>query len=466
MRRRRLTILAVFAAALVALVGVIVLPRVLDRGTTPSALDCVSTPGSVLAGMPTPMTCADSGFRPDPHGFSFANWAGTTAGDAVTTDTLVALFGARNVCVDPDRPECTPRPVAVQWAVQMNELLANGRCEGMSVQAERFFTGLSTVASMDPHADTASDLTRDNPQLVKDIDYWWATQLMPEVAAAAAASRALPPSRIVGDVVSGLRDGAANTLGIYAKPGAHSLTPFAVTYDEPWFSIWAYDSNHPGTAGRILVDATNERWHYQSAVSADPDDDGGWNGSGAGGLEYTPISARMTDFTTPFSDDTGENAFALAVVATSADSSTEVDLRLVGPGVDIDTADESPAPADFIVQRIDDDGIGHATVVYARPSVALTITPSYSESGVPVRISIDGPSLPWQEITTTSDGAGALALRIEVSPETGTRVVVTGSSDVTVVYDVGSAELISTTIHGPGDLRVPPRSAISDGLSN
>ena len=29
---------------------------------------------------------------------------------------------------------------------------------------------------------------------------------------------------------------------------------FAVTYDEPYFSIWVYDSNHPGEPGRVLVD--------------------------------------------------------------------------------------------------------------------------------------------------------------------------------------------------------------------
>ena len=185
----------------------------------------------------------------------------------------------------------------------------------------------------------------------------------------------------------------------------------------------------------------------------------GWNGSGPGGLEYTPMSVSMQDFTTPFSDDTGENAFALAIAATSADSSTEVDLRITGPGIDIDTADDGPSPRGIIVQQIDDDGIGHATLVYVRPSIPLVITPSASEAKVPVTISIDGPSLPWQKIALTTPAPGALPVRIEVSPNTGTQVVVTGHATVTVNYDANRARLHRTTISGPGETRVPARSA-------
>ena len=430
-----------------------------DEGVTQTSLECEASAGISIAGQPTPYTCVDTGFRPDPHGFSFANWGGVSAGDAITSETLVALFGAQNVCVDADQSQCTPRPAALPWAAQMNELLANGRCEGMSVAAERFFTGLTELTSLDGSAQATADLSEHNRRLVKDIDYWWATQLMPEVAAAASASRALQPSAIVAAVTAGLRDGSANTMGLYSSKGAHAVTPFAVTYDDPYFSIWVYDSNHPGRPGRVLVDAATQTWHYQSRPSPDARADEGWNGSGPGGLEYTPMSVRLQDFTTPFSDDSGENAFALAIVATSADSSTEVDLRLSGPGIDIDTAEEGPAPEGVIVQQIDDDGIGHATLVYVRPSVPLVIKPTASEAGVPVTISIDGPSLPWQEVALTTPAPGALPLRIEVSPDTGTRVVVTGHTTVTVSYDADRARLQRTKITGPGETRVPARDA-------
>jgi hypothetical protein len=457
-RRTRLITFAI--AVLVAVtIGILAASRLVTV-LSPSALDCASTPGATIEGTPTPTTCVDSGFRPDPHGFEFPNWAGTSSGDAIDVETLVALFGARNVCTDATTSTCAPQPAAVQWAAQMNELLANGRCEGMSVQAERFFTGLEEVAEVDPRAQTAGDLAKQNPELVASIDYWWATQLMPEVAAAASASRALPPSQIVADVVAGLRNGTANTMGLYSSQGAHSVTPFAVTYAEPYFSIWVYDSNHPGSPGRVLVDASTEGWHFQSTVSGNPEADGGWAGIGAGGLEYTPMSVRMADFTTPFSDNPDANAFALAVIATSADTSTEVDLVIIGNGVEIHTADRSDPPEGFVVQHINDDGIGHGTLVYVRPSTALTITPSASEAGVPVRISLDGPSLPWQEITFTTATAGAQPARIEVSPETGTRVVATGEVPVTVTFDAGRPDLDTRTLTSPGERRVPVRSPL------
>ena len=460
-RRRALAVIGVALSlvALATLTGACGRARQ-GEGVTSSALGCEASAGTSIAGQPTPFTCADTGFRPDPHGFSFANWGGVAAGDAITTKTLVALFGADNVCVDADQSRCTPRPAAIQWAAQMNELLANGRCEGMSVEAERFFTGLTALTSLDADAHATADLSRDNRRLVKDIDYWWATQLMPEVAAAASASRALQPSAIVAAVTAGLRDGSANTMGLYAKPGAHAVTPFAVTYGEPYLSIWVYDSNHPGEPGRVLVDPVGNTWHYQSQPSPDASADKGWNGSGPGGLEYTPMSVRMKDFTTPFSDDSGENAFALAIVATSADSSAEVDLRITGPGIDVDTADDGPSAEGIVVQQIDDDGIGHATLVYVRPSVSLVITPTASEAKVPVTISIDGPSLPWQKIALTTAAPGTLPVRIEVSPGAGTRVVVHGHATVTVSYDANRARLHRTTVTGPGKTHVPARSAI------
>ena len=113
------------------------------------------------------------------------------------------------------------------------------------------------------------------------------------------------------------------------------------------------------------------------------------------------------------------------------------------------------------MQQIDDDGIGHATLVYVRPSIPLVITPTASEAKVPVTISIDGPSLPWQKVTLSTPTPGALPLRIEVSPDTGTRVVVTGNATVTITYDANRARLHSTTISGPGETRVPARNAIA-----
>ena len=49
------------------------------QGVTPTALGCEASAGTSIAGQPAPYTCVDTGFRPDPHGFSFANWGGVAA---------------------------------------------------------------------------------------------------------------------------------------------------------------------------------------------------------------------------------------------------------------------------------------------------------------------------------------------------------------------------------------------------
>ena len=149
-----------------------------------------------------------------------------------------------------------------------------------------------------------------------------------------------------------------------------------------------------------------------------------------------------------------------------------MDLRLSGPGIEVDTASGGPAPEGLIVQQIDDDGIGRATLVYVRPSVSLVITPTASEAGVAVTVSLDGPSLPWQEVTLTTPAfptrlaaaaPGALPLRIEVSPDTGTRVIVTGHTTVTVSYNATRARVHRTKIAGPGETRVPARDPTGAG---
>ena len=59
----------------------------------------------------------------------------------------------------------------------MNELLANGRCEGTSVEAERFFTGLTHLTKLDSSAGARLIPATTTPRLVEDVDCWWATQL-------------------------------------------------------------------------------------------------------------------------------------------------------------------------------------------------------------------------------------------------------------------------------------------------
>lgn len=414
-------------------------------------LGCVPTPNAQIDGQPTPITCADSNFRPSADGFSFRNWSGVSPTDNVTLPTLEALFGKEHVCANDGKPKCTPLPEAVQWASSMNSLLRNGRCEGMSVDAERFFTGLSTIASVNPDATLVANLTRDNPRLVADINYWWLTQLMPEVVTESAATRALPPSRIVANVTGGLKDGASNTMGLYSTSGAHAVTPFAVTYDDPSFTIWVYDSNYPGAAGRIIVDPRAESWRYLAPGATQ---DKGWEGVGPGGLEYTPMQVRMQDFTTPFSNDPSENAYFAIIVASSTNSAAEIDISITYDGVDVSSASPYPLPEGVLAQHIDDDASGYSTIMFVRPQSAIEIISTSTEPHSPISMIIDGPLLRWQQAELTSSASGPSPLQIKVEVDGTVQYSVSAAVGVDVSTLDDSGRLVRHRINGPGDYRV------------
>lgn len=421
-------------------------------------LGCVAVQGAQIDGVTVAQICADSGFRPSSDGFAFANWGGVRRGESVTTQTMVTLFGAEHVCSNPEQESCTPTPAALQWAAQFSELLANGRCEGMSVAAERFFSGLAQVASVDPDASAVPDLARGNPAVISDITYWWATQLVPEVAGAAARSRQLEPSRIVVDVIDGLRAGASNTLGIYSDSGAHALTPFAVTFDDPMFSIWVYDSNSPGRAGRVIVDVNTEEWRYLADPMVDDAKSSGWHGRGPGGLEYTPMEVRLKDFSAPFSDDRRENGFETSIFASSPDSSTEVNLLIDTPRIRVDSLEGATASDGVIVQSIDDDGVGQAVVAYLREDEPLTLRANVNESGVPLRISLDGPGMPWQQLYVAKAPRGPLPVTITRHQGGAVTYAVAAGAEAEVRFlaPPGSSEPVATVqLVGPTEFEVP-----------
>ena len=68
--------------------------------------------------------CVDSGFRPESSGFSFENWAGPVAEDAVTVSTAVAMFGEEATCARLEGDVCVPYPAVDQWIEEMNLPLA------------------------------------------------------------------------------------------------------------------------------------------------------------------------------------------------------------------------------------------------------------------------------------------------------------------------------------------------------
>ena len=427
---------------------------------TPETLGCTESADAKIGGLATPYTCADSGLRPDPNGFSFENWSGLTPGEVLDTTMLVRMFGADEVCVDPAAATCQPKTAALAWAKQVQDEMKGGHCEGMAVASGLFYTDATALAAVDPNATVTSEITKSNHDAVEAIVYWWATQEMPEVAKVAGASRELLPSRIVQDVTAGLRDKRMDTMGMYFTEGAHAVTPFAVTYDGTVYSIWVYDSNNPGVPGQIVVDPVAESWKYMAAPGGPVD----WKGEGVGTLEYTPMAVRMQDFTAPFSDKPRADGYAYIVTATTPDGAGWVDLAIATGGTTVDSSTGPVSTDTLLVDQITQDGSGYGTIAYAKGATDVTITPHLYDSGT-LDISVDGPGIPWTSVHAVGPKgtatAGASPVVLTLSGGTSITIKLPKGVVADVAVDTGEANPVEQKLTGPATLlvRVDPATS-------
>ena len=284
--------------------------------------------------------CIDSGFDPKRDGLAFENGAAT---GTLSAAALIALFGAESVCATVSEQGCVLYPAAAGWARQVNEAMVGGRCEGIAVLAQRIFSGEISVEDLDPDAATTSALTSSNPAVTGAIQTWWATQFLPPVQAAAAASLLYTPSSIVQELSGGLLSHTGYTLGLAIPGSAHSVLPFAVHRSGEDFAVSAYDSNYPGTTQKILVDPRSERWTYAPGV---PNRAGEvWEG-GMGTMELTPMSIRALPARAPFdasmlalSPVSGASPMRVTLLVTSPDPSARLGVALTIKGTTIDVSD-------------------------------------------------------------------------------------------------------------------------------
>lgn len=305
--------------------------------------------------------CADGGFRISQNDFAFPNWSGVEgATDTPDARLMVKLFGTEAVCASGDTAEtCQLNPSAQATLDQWVEALDGGHCEGMATLSMRYFLGLQKPADTESGATVAAALKRPEMSLDQEITLWWSTQFMPEVRAAAAASREKMPSDLVSQLITGLRDGTGYTLGIYADGYGHAVTPFAVTKDQSTFRIHIYDNNFPGVKKYISVDTTTERWSYTDGTENTDGTPYTWEG-GAGTLELTPMSVRSG----PFSDQFGavtEGTKGSTVVTMSTKGSVRGLTRQPAAGVLVTSASG---------KRI---GISNGNLVNEIPGASYTI---------------------------------------------------------------------------------------------
>ena len=304
---------------------------------------------------------ADQKFRSGRDGFVFPNYGGKATNDAIDATTMAALFGKKSVCANPKVAKCVIFPSAQAIAKQLNEAMVVGRCEGMAVLSQRFFDKMETRPA---GAGTTNKVTQS--QVAKQLGYWWATQVAPEVAASAKSFRSQQPSATALALVKGLKAKAGYTMGLYSKAGGHSVSPIAVTQDGTKRYVYIYDNNYPKEIRRLVIDTATETWTYAGAGVNATSAGAVWKGSGAGSMDLTPMSTRKGPFNVSFGGTKGFKGTAYIVIVTQEGNFTKpVGLKITSGTNVVNTLDSaSVIRAQFPIKSFVGRGFGHGAIAY------------------------------------------------------------------------------------------------------
>lgn len=256
--------------SLAAVVGVAAVPGTVRASTSAIPASPETVDPHLVASIP---------FDPAIHGFAFANWGDVGPVDDVNVAVVRRLFGDPSVCRTTTADTCVPFASVIPFMARLDLELSKGRCEGMVVAAfaryRASLPGVDTVALTD---------------VVDEINFWSATQILPGARLATMTTRALPLPDLVSKLIDGLRSGGGDVLGLSANGAAHSVLPIAVRVDGAAVSISVYDSNHPRTTQHVDIDLAHATWTYR------PTDASGvvayeWAGS-SGSLSVVPFDSR------------------------------------------------------------------------------------------------------------------------------------------------------------------------------
>lgn len=231
---------------------------------------------------------ADSGFRPFPNGFSFANngstleenqwiygqptpWVkGQKPFDYVTLDSAAmrATFGD-GVCLPgqdlTSRPGCRLTRAATEVARFANDWGGNGKCLGFAFAAQALYNGDISPASM--KTGLVNTMTTLNPAAMRTILRLFITQYFYNEEDL----REIPSMReLIDTLTRDLQPGSTPyVIGVLSKFGGHALSPFAVLdQGDGKYDIAVYDNNWPNQMRAIHVDTVANTYTYEG--STDP----------------------------------------------------------------------------------------------------------------------------------------------------------------------------------------------------
>lgn len=216
----------------------------------------------------TPIGLAvDLGFRPRPNGYSFANYGTALFTDFTTLDARTMFANDTEFCFDPNRGCSNVRLQLQLFTANVNRLIRNGHCDGITVTTLRFFEGQDRTISFRPTATAAYSLPLALAR--RQIAYYWALQLPDPVAEAQWRSTQQTPNQILTQLRQALAGESPDPTSLLTynwsgKPQGHSMTPYAVDYqgNDIW-RVRVYDSNWPGDDTRYVeFNTAADTWSY------------------------------------------------------------------------------------------------------------------------------------------------------------------------------------------------------------
>jgi len=445
--------------------------------------DCAGVPAAELAA--SGGLCSDTGLRPVDGGFSFENWGGPVAEDAVTVTTAIAIFGEAAVCAPSSAAGCVPFPAVQHWIDGTNLQIQGGRCEGMAVLSQRIHDGGDVAEQLQAAAVRTADLNKETKPVAASISRWWVSQGFEPVLQATSEAWKLEPSQVVAKLIEALSAGKGATIGIYANGAGHAVTPIAVTRaDDGTFAISLYDNNYPGEVTTMTVDPATETWTYDVGATNSGAVASAWTG-GKGDIDYVLMADREGQQKVPWSDnDRDERSKGSARITVTTGGKSVAGLIIKVGESTIDSRDLSTV-SNGVKVFPNRGGIGTGAMVEIPDGLAdVKISPVVGElldvatESVELAVSIDAPGPGSQYITDTVEGVELLDdsyddFSFEVSTdeefENVLDVADDGEIEVGVAYEEEASEIILedgqdlSVVDGEGEAGLDLEVATADG---
>jgi len=445
--------------------------------------DCAGVPAAELAA--SGGLCSDTGLRPVDGGFSFENWGGPVAEDAVTVTTAIAIFGEAAVCAPSSAAGCVPFPAVQHWIDGTNLQIQGGRCEGMAVLSQRIHDGGDVAEQLQAAAVRTADLNKETKPVAASISRWWVSQGFEPVLQATSEAWKLEPSQVVAKLIEALSAGKGATIGIYANGAGHAVTPIAVTRaDDGTFAISLYDNNYPGEVTTMTVDPATETWTYDVGATNSGAVASAWTG-GKGDIDYVLMADREGQQKVPWSDnDRDERSKGSARITVTTGGKSVAGLIIKVGESTIDSRDLSTV-SNGVKVFPNRGGIGTGAMVEIPDGLAdVKISPVVGElldvatESVELAVSIDAPGPGSQYITDTVEGDELLDdsyddFSFEVSTdeefENVLDVADDGEIEVGVAYEEEASEIILedgqdlSVVDGEGEAGLDLEVATADG---